>query len=79
MNEITAGIRLSLIGKQDDLKHLLAIGIEDDADWYCAACECFVLFNNIEEDERTPVEVYQRKILLEIIDIHEQKYYGYGN
>lgn len=79
MNRITAGMRLSLIGRQDDLKHLLVIGIEDDADWYRAACECFVLLSSIEEDERTPVEIYQRKILLEIIDIHEQEHYRYGN
>ncbi len=68
MDEAIAGIRLCLIGREKDLQHLLDVGIED-VDWYWNAHECFVLLNNIDENERTPDEVSQWKRLLELTEM----------
>lgn len=78
MNEIIASMRLCLIGRADELQYLLDVGIED-ADWYRNACECFVLLNSIDENERTPDEVSQRQRLLELTNAYEEEYYRYGN
>jgi len=78
VNRITAGMRLCLIGREEELQHLLAVGIEDE-DWYRNACECFVLLNSIVEDERTEEEVCQRKRLLDLTSEYEDKHYRYGN
>jgi hypothetical protein len=78
MSDMTASMRLCLIGRAEDLRHLLDVGIED-ADWYENACECFVLLNNIDKDERTPDEVSQHKYLLNLTNAHEEGHYRYGN
>lgn len=78
MNEITASMRICLIGRAEDLQHLLNVGIED-ADWYRNACECFVLLNSIDEDERTSDEVSQHKYLLDLTSKYEEEHYRHGN
>ncbi len=78
MNRVTAGMRLCLIGRAENLQHLLDVGIED-ADWYTNACEYFCLLNNIDETERTPEEVSQLKRLGELTDKYEEEHYRYGN
>lgn len=78
MDEIIAGMRICLIGKKDDLKHILDVGIED-VDWYFEATKCFRLLDDIDEDKRTPDEVSQRQRLLELTYEYEEKHYRHGN
>ena len=71
MDDITAGMRLCLIGRAEDLQHILTVGIED--------AECFCLLNNIDEDHRTQYEQLQWKCLLKMTHDYEQEHYRYGN
>lgn len=74
--EIAAAMRVCLIGRADELRHILAVGIED-ADWFHNACECFVLLNSIDESLRTTCEVSQHKQLLDLTDEYGEKHYPY--
>ena len=78
MNEGIASLRLCLISCEEDLQHILAVGIED-ADWYQIASDCYVLLDSIDEDERTPGEVSQRQRLLKLTVEYEEKHYRFGN
>lgn len=78
MDKITASMRICLIGRAEDLQHLLDVGIED-VDWYRNAWECSCLLNSIDESERTPEEISQSKRLRELTDKYEEEHYRYGN
>ena len=79
MDDFTASMRLCLKGREDELKYLLDIGINDDVDWYEIASECFIWLDNIYEDERTSEEIFQRQRLLELTGEYEEKHHRFGN
>lgn len=77
-DNIAACMRMCLLGKEDDLQHILDVGIED-ANWYHNASELFVMLDNIHESKRTVDEISKLKRLFKIVDEYEEKYYKYGN
>ena len=73
-----AHFRVCLLGMQNEIKHLLDVGIKS-IDWYLIASECFILLNDIPSEDRTLVEVSLRKDLFDLIDNYEEKHFPYGN
>jgi len=78
MDDVTASMKLCLLGRAEELHHILSVGIED-ADWYQIASDCYVWLDNIDECERTPDEVSQRQRLLELTSEYEEVHYRFGN
>lgn len=77
-DKIAACMRMCLLGRENDLQHILDVGIED-ADGYHNASELFIMLDSIHESKRTADEISQLKRLFKIVDEYEEKYYKYGN
>lgn len=77
-DNIESVVRGRLVDRENELLHILAVGIES-ASWYYNASKCYVLLNSIDENNRTPDEISKLQRLSALIYAYEEKYYQYGN